>query len=98
MEMKDEEDSSVLEPPHHDMVHLQFRGDDFSMSIPYCEVANGTLVQVTDTHVHVCGIGADVVEVSKQEFKSLLEKTFDHKEIIKLAVQLEQTFDTIVIL
>ena len=94
--MKNEEEgSSLLEPPRYDMIVVGFRGDDFTLRMPYCEVANGQLQGANETHVLLTGAGGEPIEVPRSSFKDLIEKSFDHKDVVKLAIQLKETFEII---
>ncbi len=94
-------DGYLDEPPVHDLLNIKFRGDSYNIVLPYCEVANGSIVALENNTV--------VVNVAKEgqqenitmpfvEFVEAIEKTFDTKAIVKLAVQKAGSYEEIEIL
>lgn len=83
--------SDTLEPPVHDMLTVRFRGDDYQTTLPYCEVANGSIVSarkgliVIDIHDKEKD---DKVELTPDEFCKLIENSFNTKELSKLELQM----------
>lgn len=93
----DPDENGVLEPPRYDMITVQFRGDNHIVTLPYCEVANGQIKDINEDYLLISnptqGL-ADVTKVSFKEFVSLVETTFDIKEVVKLSVQKAESYDT----
>jgi hypothetical protein len=101
--MFDDDDQGLVDPPSYDMLGIQFRGDDFEIFLPYCEVANGDITSAKDDTVEISvpnGITKNIetVKMTYKEFVSVVEKTFDIKEVVKLTLQLAYSYDTIAIL
>lgn len=96
------EDSSVLEPPRYDMLHIKFRGDTHEVVLPYCEVANGDIASVTKEAITIViqkeEGKKETVAIPCAEFITVMEKTFDTKEIISLSVQMAGYNDPIKLL
>lgn len=100
--MFNNDDQGLTDPPNYDMLGIQFRGDEFEVFLPYCEVANGNIKGAKDDTVEIL-INNDIVtnepvKMTYREFVEVVEKTFDIKEIIKLTLQLAGSYDTITIL
>jgi hypothetical protein len=100
--MFEDDDLGLDDPPRHDILGIKFRGDDFEVVLPYCEVANGDITSVKDDLIEISmhGDGTKPVESVKmtyKDFTELVEKTFDIKEIVKLTLQLANSYDTITI-
>ena len=49
----EESDRGVIEPPKFDSLEIKFRGDNYEIVLPYCEVANGDIVKITDNVVDI---------------------------------------------
>jgi hypothetical protein len=106
MEMHDTlENNSLMEPPKYDMLNIKFRGDQFEIYLPYCEVANGIIADVQPDTISISVDMEDgkshkeeFVSLSYDEFTSVMEKTFDTKQIVKLSVQRAGTHQLIKIL
>jgi hypothetical protein len=80
----------MMYPPFNDLLNLRFRGDQFDITLPYCEVANGDITSLKDGMISVMirdEANPEKVVMSFKEFASFVEKTFDTKEIVKLSVQ-----------
>ena len=93
----DDQDGDLLEPPKYDMIAVRFRGDDHTIVLPYCEVANGDITEITAEEIQISVIKADVLEKVKMahvDFLTLIESAFDIKEIKELGVQLAGSHDT----
>ena len=90
MDYGNPEDGDLMELPRYDMLTIRFRADQHDVVVPYCEVANGDIQSLTDTTITVKpGLDKpELVTIPLGEFKALIEKSFDTKEIVKLAVQL----------
>jgi hypothetical protein len=88
--MFDDNEQDLMDPPKHDMLIVRFHGDDFEVVLPYCEVANGKYTVVDSTNIHIEVSKEDKVEkvsMSYDAFVSVVEKTFDLKEIVALSIQ-----------
>ena len=83
---KDSSEDAMIDPPHHDLLSVRFRGDQFDVTLPYCEVANGEIKSLKDGTVQVV-FNNDTISMSFDDFASFVEKTFDTKGIVKLSVQ-----------
>jgi len=100
---EDEDDQGVLEPPRFDMLTVKFRGDNYTIALPYCEVANGDISSIADGKVNIA-IPANeneppqAVEMLFADFVKLIEQTFDIKEIVQLSLQMADSYDNISIL
>jgi hypothetical protein len=96
-----DEQSGLTDPPYFDTLTVKFRGDNYEVALPYCEVANGEITKVTDKAVTVTYVKdgvKDVLEMVHADFVSVIEKAFDIKEITKLTVQLADSYDVVKIL
>ena len=101
MEMDNHSDeTSTLEPPKHDMLHIKFRGDKHEYILPYCEVANGVIAEILENEIVIASVKPDEhpITLKYKEFFSIIEKTFDTKQITSLAVQIQGEFDVFKIL
>ena len=98
----DNDDQGLTDPPNYDMLGIQFRGDEFTVFLPYCEVANGNIISAKDDTVEISvntdAGKTDTVKMTYKDFVEVMEKTFDIKEITSLSVQLAGSYDTITIL
>jgi hypothetical protein len=80
----------LLDPPRHDMIIVKFHGDDFEVTLPYCEVANGQFKVIDSDSIHIAVIKENKTEsvaMTYSSFKDVVEKTFDIKEIVALSIQ-----------
>ena len=96
-----EDEQGLIEPPHYDMLIVKFRGDQHTITLPYCEVANGDFKSIKDNAVEISvrtDKGTDTVKTTYPEFVKLVEDAFDIKEITYMAAQFAQSYDTIQIL
>lgn len=94
----DYDSDDLLEPPIYDMLSVKFRGDQHTIVLPYCEVANGDIAKITDDTVEISvpkEEGNETVKMLFKDFAKLIETTFDIKEITYLAVQIAGTPDLI---
>ena len=84
------EDGDLMELPMHDMLTIRFRADQYDVVLPYCEVANGDIKSVGNGEITVKASAdkPELVTLPLTEFKILVEKSFDTKEIIKMSVQM----------
>jgi len=93
----DEEDGDLMEPPKYDMLSVKFRGDNHTIVLPYCEVANGDIMEITAEDIYISVLKEEVVEklqMNHIDFLRLIESAFDIKEIKELGVQLAGTYNT----
>ena len=84
-----------------DTLTVKFRGDNYEVALPYCEVANGDITEVNDKGVKVAFVKdgiKEMLEMTYNDFVSVIEKAFDIKEITKLTVQLANSYDVTTIL
>ena len=103
--MADFEDSGAYldEPPRYDMIIVKFRGDNHSISLPYCEVANGDFTDISNDFVHVMvekkeESVQEAIKIAFKDFIKLVEDAFDIKEVVELGVQRANSYETTVIL
>ena len=95
------DDDNLLEPPKYDMLSVKFRGDNHTIVLPYCEVANGDITNISADTVEISvpkEEGNELVKMLFKDFTKLIETTFDIKEITYLAAQLAGTTELIQIL
>lgn len=87
-------DKDLLEPPKFDTLFVQFRGDNYNVVLPYCEVANGEITDLNQENKTI-QINIDKTDevFSFKDFTKTIEKTFDLKEIIKLQLQKANTYE-----
>jgi hypothetical protein len=88
--MPEDKDNELLEPPRYDMLIIRFRGDQQDIILPYCEVANGELsgCEEEEKVIEIAVEGKpEMARISFDDFIKHIEKTFDIKEIKKLAIQ-----------
>jgi hypothetical protein len=97
-EMYDNENKDLLEPPHHDMLMVKFRGDADSLTLPYVEVLNGELKSVDAGYVHVQFDNKVTNALPRVEFVQSVEKAFDTKAVVELSVQLKGMYEPIKLL
>jgi hypothetical protein len=100
MPSKDEQ-NGLTDPPYFDTLTVKFRGDKYEVALPYCEVANGDIVEINESTVSIAVLKEGTKEVLKMaytDFVAAVEKAFDIKEIVKLTIQLANSYDTIKIL
>ena len=97
--MHEDEDDDLMEPPYYDMLTVKFRGDDYEVTLPYCEVANGDITAVKKDSIEIIVIktGPEKIKMSYDEFTKVIETTFDTKEVVELWVQLAGTYESILI-
>jgi hypothetical protein len=96
-----EESRDLLDPPKYDMLIVRFHGDDFDVVLPYCEVANGDFKAVTEESIHIAvnkGSKSESVAMSYSSFAEVVEKTFDTKEVVALAVHPKESYKSFKIL
>jgi hypothetical protein len=94
--LDDDEEDGLIDVPKHDMLILRFHGDDFEVALPYCEVANGKFTAVDTESIHIEVTKEDKLEkvaMAYKAFVEVVEKTFDIKEIVELAVQPAGSYD-----
>lgn len=93
----DNEDSGVMEPPRYDMLTVKFRGDDHTITLPYCEVANGVMTAISNDTVVLRVVNKDGkeedVKMTYVDFAKVVETTFDIKEIMSLSAQMADSFE-----
>jgi hypothetical protein len=92
----DNEEYGLIDAPKHDMLILRFHGDDFEVALPYCEVANGTFAEIDTESIHIKVVKEDKIEkvaMTYKAFVEVVEKTFDIKEIVELAVQPAESYN-----
>jgi len=92
----DNDEQGVLEPPNYDMLTIRFMGDNHSLLLPYCEVANGDILSTQNTQIKIAVTRdgeVETVEMVYSKFVELVEKTFDTKGITELSVQLAGSYD-----
>jgi hypothetical protein len=80
------------------MITVRFRGDDHTITLPYCEVANGDMTGVSDDAVMVRIVDKETakqedVKMSYSDFIKVVEDTFDLKEIMYLSVQMAGSYE-----
>jgi hypothetical protein len=98
--MYNDEDDDLLEPPYYDMLTIKFRGDDFEVTLPYCEVANGDITKLENNNVEIAVVKNDKLErvlMSYSDFAKVVETTFELKEITRMLVQLAGTYDNVLV-
>ena len=91
-----EDDRGTIEPPRYDTLIVRFRGDSHEIALPYIEVANGDIVDLSDTTVEVAMIKngiKDSVRMSFSEFAQVVESSFDTNEITKLSLQMAGKYE-----
>ena len=92
------DNQETIEPPRYDTLIVRFRGDSHEISLPYIEVANGDIVDLSDTGVEVAmtknGI-RDSVRMTFSEFAQVVESSFDTKEITKLSLQMAGKYEQV---
>ncbi len=95
-----DDETSTLEPPRHDMLHIKFRGDKHPYVLPYCEVANGVITQISDDEIIITSVrpGESPVNLKYGEFAAIIEKTFDTKQIVNLSLQIQGEYELFKIL
>lgn len=88
--------------PHYDMLWVAYKEDPekvYSLVIPFCEVANGSVDKITEHGVHMT-VDGESIEISHEDFKSHIEKTlndcnvtqgFPKRKIARLCVQIKET-------
>lgn len=94
----DNSQEGMIDPPYHDLLNLRFRGDAFSILLPFCEVANGDIKMLKDGIIKVLiknNSQEEELDMSYEDFAKLVEEAFDTKEIIKLSIQPSGSFDVI---
>ena len=110
--MHDNHDNAdMMDPPRYDMLTVKFRGDGHTITLPYCEVANGDIQKIEEDKIIVLVTQANedpaypsLKEVSEAvtmtfiSFKKLVEDTFDVKEITELSLQLAGSYNQVQIL
>lgn len=84
------EHNDILDPPVFDMINVKFRGDNHTITLPYCEVGNGDIsgVDVKQETVHLKlkrEIKIELAnELTDKENTELLQLSFkDFVEVIK---------------
>ena len=97
------DETSTIEPPKYDMLYITFRGDKYETVLPYCEVANGIIVDAeghndTELIIDPQQPNEKPFGVSYKDFVTIIEKAFDTKEIVSMSVQVEKHFNKIKIL
>lgn len=98
-----DDETGVMEPPRYDMITVKFRGDDHTITLPYCEVANGDMTGVSDDAVMIRVVNKDSmkeeeVKMTYPSFAKVVEETFDLKEVVHLSVQMAGSFEQVKIL
>jgi hypothetical protein len=96
----DSDDDDLLEPPYYDMLTIKFRGDDFEITLPYCEVANGDITKLENNNVEIAVVKNDKLErvlMPYTDFTKVVETTFEIKEITRMMVQLAGTYDNVLV-
>ena len=97
MTFSNDNGEALQEPPQYDMLVVKFRGDNFEIRLPYCEVANGKIETIGDKSIKVALARPEdrieEVDMSFDSFAEAVEKTFDTKEIVKLLVQKEHDYE-----
>jgi hypothetical protein len=96
-----DEVKDLLDPPKHDMLIVRFHGDDFDVVLPYCEVANGKFTVIDTDNIHISVAKENKIEsvaMTYPSFTEVVEKTFDIKEIVSLAIQPAASYDVFKIL
>jgi hypothetical protein len=99
--MQNNEDRGLLEPPIHDMLDVKFRGDNHTVHLPYCEVANGNFKSIANDTVEIVVLKDNKIEtvnMSFADFVKVIETTFDLKEVVALSAQLAGSYDLVKIL
>jgi hypothetical protein len=94
----DDDPFGLDEPPRYDMLTINFMGDEYEITLPYCEVANGEITQVENNTVEIAVLREDKLEqvkMSYKDFAKVIETTFDTKEITQLSVQMAGSYDNI---
>jgi hypothetical protein len=98
----EEPDRGVIEPPKFDSLEIKFRGDNYEIVLPYCEVANGDIVKITDNvvdiKINLPEGKTEHVSCNYANFVETVEKAFDIKEITKLSIRRAGSYDSIKIL
>lgn len=97
--MYDKDDNQgTIEPPRYDTLIVRFRGDSHEIALPYIEVANGDITNLSDSAVEVAMIKngiKDSVQMTFSEFAQVIESSFDTKEITKLSLQLAGKYEQV---
>jgi hypothetical protein len=99
-------EEDLLDPPKFDTLCVQFRGDNHTITLPYCEVANGNILSVDDHKVTITlhtinkegETNIQEVAMPHQEFVDAVEEQFAIKQITKLSIQKADSYDVITIL
>lgn len=99
-------EEGLMDPPKFDTLCVQFRGDNYSITLPYCEVANGTIQDIKDNSISIelhtiDKEGALVTKEAKMPYKDFVEaveEQFAIKQITKLSIQKADSYDVITIL
>lgn len=96
---QDNSDNLLDEPPRHDMLTVKFRGDSDSITLPYCEVANGLIDKIDPIERHISITGdVESTTLTYEAFIKIIEETFDIKELVLLSLQKANSYDNIQIL
>jgi hypothetical protein len=96
-----DDQNGTTDPPYFDTLTVKFRGDNYEVALPYCEVANGEITEINDKAVKIAYLKdgvKDTLVMSHPDFVTVIEKAFDIKEITKLSIQRANSYDTIKIL
>ena len=91
------EDEDMMEAPKHDMIIVRFHGDDFDVTLPYCEVANGVFTGIDESAIHIELAKEGKIEkvaMTYASFGEVVESTFDIKEVVSLSVQPKGSYET----
>jgi hypothetical protein len=98
----EEEDRELLEPPKFDSLEIKFRGDNYQITLPYCEVANGDIIKIEDNVVNIrltpVNGKRENISCDYPSFVEAVEKAFDIKEITKLSIRQAGSYESIKIL
>jgi hypothetical protein len=92
------EDNDMIDPPMYDMLNVKFRGDNHELYLPYCEVANGDVMDIDKNSVSLVTLkddGEESLKLSFKDFFKVIEETFDTKEIVELWLQKAGTYEKI---
>ena len=87
----------LMDPPLYDMLHVKFRGDNHEVILPYCEVANGNVAEISDSAIEITK-PQDKVQMDFKVFVEVIENTFDIKQIVKLSVQKAGSYESVQLL
>jgi hypothetical protein len=103
MSYEDNQDGEALqEPPQYDTLTVKFKGDDYCITLPYCEVANGYIDKISDNKIKIIlpRANGDIEErnMTFSEFSEAIEKTFDTKKVISLLVQKAEDYEIVKVL